>query len=114
MGQLRDLSGLDQCNLNNVNNYVNIWLRKSGAVKYLRVAGYINRQFNANSDYTLATIPDNERNVFMPVGNTYYQNLYVTPDVLGRIQITSDYKIMFTPYTTMPKGTGMNLNISYI
>lgn len=50
----------------------------------------------------------------MPVGNTYYQNLYVTPDVLGRIQITSDYKIMFMPYTTMPKGTGMNLNISYI
>lgn len=113
-GQLRDLSGLDQCNLNNVNNYVNIWLRKSGAVKYLKVAGYINRQFNANSDYTLATILDNERNVFMPVGNTYYQNLYVTPDVLGRIQITSDYKIMFMPYTTMPKGTGMNLNISYI
>lgn len=113
-GQLRDLSGLDQCNLNNVNNYVNIWLRKSGAVKYLKVAGYINRQFNANSDYTLATIHDNERNVFMPVGNTYYQNLYVTPDVLGRIQITSDYKIMFMPYTTMPKGTGMNLNISYI
>lgn len=113
-GQLRDLSGLDQCNLNNVNNYVNIWLRKSGAVKYLKVAGYINRQFNANSDYTLATILDNERNVFMPVGNTYYQNLYVTPDVLGRIQITSDYKIMFMPYATMPKGTGMNLNISYI
>lgn len=113
-GQLRDLSGLDQCNLNNVNNYVNIWLRKSGAVKYLKVAGYINRQFNANSDYTLATILDNERNIFMPVGNTYYQNLYVTPDVLGRIQITSDYKIMFMPYTTMPKGTGMNLNISYI
>ena len=113
-GQLRDLSGLDQCNLNNVNNYVNIWLRKSGAVKYLKVAGYINRQFNANSDYTLATILDNERNVFMPEGNTYYQNLYVTPDVLGRIQITSDYKIMFMPYTTMPKGTGMNLNISYI
>lgn len=113
-GQLRDLSGLDQCNLNNVNNYVNISLRKSGAVKYLKVAGYINRQFNANSDYTLATILDNERNVFMPVGNTYYQNLYVTPDVVGRIQITSDYKIMFMPYTTMPKGTGMNLNISYI
>lgn len=113
-GQLRDLSGLDQCNLNNVNNYVNIWLRKSGAVKYLKVAGYINRQFNANSDYTLATILDNERNIFMPVGNTYFQNLYVTPDVVGRIQITSDYKIMFMPYTTMPKGTGMNLNISYI
>lgn len=113
-GQLRDLSGLDQCNLNNVNNYVNISLRKSGAVKYLKVAGYINRQFNANSDYTLAAILDNERNVFMPVGNTYYQNLYVTPDVVGRIQITSDYKIMFMPYTTMPKGTGMNLNISYI
>lgn len=113
-GSLRDLSGLDQCNLNNVNNYVNISLRKSGAVKYLKVAGYINSQFNANSDYTLATIGSNERNVFMPVGNTYYQNLYVTPDIMGRIQITSDYKIMFMPYTTMPKGTGMNLNISYI
>lgn len=113
-GLLRDLSGLDQCNLNNPNNYVNISLRKSGAVKYLKVAGYINSQFNANSDYTLATIGSNERNVFMPVGNTYYQNLYVTPDVVGRIQITSDYKIMFMPYTTMPKGTGMNLNISYI
>ena len=113
-GELRDISGLDTANLNNPNNYVNISLRKSGGVKYLKVAGYINSQFNANSDYTLATIGANERVVFMPSGGSYYQHVYVTPTVVGRINITTDYKIMFMPFTTMPKGTGMNLNITYI
>lgn len=112
---INSISGYQNVSLSNT-GIVPIYLRRSGDVKYLRIAGNITKDLTMGTQYTVGTIPTAYKDLLAPAGGTVYKNLLTNAsgDIIS-LNINSSGTISITPRgKNLSSGYSINIDTTYI